>query len=597
MTDETSAVIADGGGLGYGTLSDPGHTQAHRGRPAGEIPTSEDLSGGDDQLWLLDDRGKAGVQGIEATTTVWTRTSLLSAYAVIWLVFFVNTMQNGATSSLMPWVTSSFRKHSLTPTVHLMSQIVGGLFKLSLARILDVFGRPQGYLLSILLTTVGLAVMAVCRNIETYTAAQVLYTIGFGGLDYCLSIFLADTSSLQNRALVFAFSSSPYIITTWLSGPLSEAFLHGPGFRWAFATFAMLTTVVSLPLYALFMHNYRKAQRRGLVASGKSDRTMLQSLVHHGREFDVVGMLLICAGLTCVLLPLNLYSRQDLGWHSPLVLLSLALGILLVGFFVVWESSYAPVRFVPYRLLMDRTVFGACVLACVTFVSFYTWDAYFPSFLQVVNGLSVTQASYVSQIYSIGSCFWALLVGIAIRRTGRFKWLALYFGVPLLMVGVGLMICFRQPNVHVGYLVMCQIFIAIAGGTIVVCEQTAVMAATSHEHVAIVLAIEGVFASIGAAIGLTAAAAIWQSVFPRKLREYLPESELKHLDEIYGRLDVQLSYPLGSPARIAIQRAYGDGQKTMLLSGTTVLVVALVATAMWRDINVKNMKQVRGNVM
>jgi len=183
-------------------------------------------------------------------------------------------------------------------------------------------------------------------------------------------------------------------------------------------------------------------------------------------------------------------------------------GLLLIAF-ALYEKYLAPVTFIPFDLLFDRTVLGACILAAVLFVSFFIWNSYFQSFLQVVNGLTITEASYVGNIYSIGSCFWSLVVGVLIRWTGRFKWLALYFGVPLNILGVGLMIAFRQPDVNVGYVIMCQIFIAFAGGTLVICEQLAAMAATSHQLVAVVLAVEGMYSNIGGAIGSTVAAAVW----------------------------------------------------------------------------------------
>ena len=394
-----------------------------------------------------------------------------------------------------------------------------------------------------------------------------------------------------------AYSSSPNLITAWLSGPIAEAFLHGPGFRWAFATFSLATPLVTLPLYALFVQNHHEAKRRGLMSQNRMGRTVWQSLLHHAVDFDLVGAALLSLGMALFLLPFNIYPRQELGFYSPLVIALLIGGIVLLLFFAAWESCYAPVRFIPYHLLMDGTVLGSCIMACLTFASFYIWDAYFGSFLQVVNGLSVSQASYVTHIYGVGACFWALVVGLIIRRTGRFRGLALYFGMPLLIIGVCLMIRFRQPNANVGWLVLCQVLIAIAGGTLVICQQTAIMAAASHQYVAVLLAVDAMFAALGAAIGLTAAAAIWQSVFLTKLRVHLPSSELKNLDRIYGQLDVQLSYPIGSPGRIAIQRAYGDGQKTMLLWGAGLLVPAVLSVAAWRDINVKHAQQARGNVV
>ncbi|CAM1509362.1 Fc.00g031010.m01.CDS01 [Cosmosporella sp. VM-42] len=560
----------------------------HQTAPTGtdsdsEVPVSPDV--------------QPGVQNIQAITSAWTRPALITAYVMIWVIYFVDSMQQGSTGLLTPYVASNFQHHSLTPTVGIMSSIIGGVWKLTLAKILDIFGRPQGYFLSIFLLTIGLIMMAGCNTVETYAAAQVFYWVGYNGLDYSLSIFIADTSHLKNRGLMFAYASSPYIITTWTSGPISEAFLKGPGFRWGFGVFCIVTPVVTLPLFGLFMHYFYKAKSMGLVPERNSGRTFYESFIYYAREFDAIGLLLITAGIALFLLPFNIYSYQGEQWKAPIVICFLVFGFLLIISFAVWEKFYAPVKFLPFHLLTDRTVLGACILAFTVFVSFYIWDSYFTSFLQVVCGLSVTRTGYVANIYSIGACFWSLIVGWWIRRTGKFKWICLFFGVPFTILGVGLMIKFRQPDVNIGYIVMCQIFIAFAGGTIVICEQTAAMAAVSHQYVAVVLAMEGMFSSIGGGVGSSVAAAIWQGVFPQALAKYLPEEEQGNLTAIYGDLITQLSYPIGSPARDAIQKAYGEAQRMMLIGATCVLVVAVGAVAMWRDINVKNFKQVKGRVV
>ncbi|KAG6026327.1 hypothetical protein E4U40_002190 [Claviceps sp. LM458 group G5] len=560
----------------------------------------DDDSSGDEQDGLLGDNAQSQQQGVrtmEAITSVWTKTALVAAYAMIWVIYFADSLQQATTGNLTPYVTSAFKQHSLTPTVSITSNIVGGVFKLTLAKVLDVFGRPQGYLLSIILTTLGLVMMAVCRNVETYAAAQVFYWVGFNGLGYCLSIFVADTSSLQNRGLMLAFTTSPYIITTWIAGPLAQRFLEGPGFRWGFGIFALVTPCVTLPLYVLFMKNYRKAKQRGLIGPRKTALTFWQTLVHYAREFDIIGLVLVSVGLALFLLPFNIHTRQVDGWRSPLIISSLVIGPLLLCAFAIWETFYAPVQFLPYALLTDRTVVGACALAAVSFIGFYIWNSYFRSFLQVVNGLSVAQASYVGSIYSIGSCFSAIFVGLFIRRTGRYKALSLYFAVPATVFGVWSMRSALQPEAQIGYTVVYQVLIACAGGALVITQQTAAMAAASHQYLAVVLAVDSLFSAIGAAIGLTVSATIWQAVFPQKLKVYLPESARGNFTAIYGQLDVQLSYPLGSPTRVAIQRAYGDGQRAMLVVSSAVLLLSFVAVGLWRDVNIQNVKQVRGNVM
>lgn len=412
-----------------------------------------------------------------------------------------------------------------------------------------------------------------------------------------MSIFIADTSALKNRALMFAFASSPYIITTWLGGPIAESVLAGPGYAWGFGIFAIVTPIITMPLFGVFMHNYYKAKKQGLVVKEKSGRTTWESIKYYFVQFDVIGLVLVIAGFALFLLPFNIYQKQAEGWKSPMIIAMIVIGGLLLIAFALWERFFAPVKFLPWELLTDRTVLGACVLAAVLFVSFYIWDSYFSSFLQVVNNLDITPSSYILNIYSIGSCFWSIIVGVLVRWSGRFKWLALYFGVPLTILGVGLMIQFRQPDVNIGYIIMCQIFIAFAGGTLVICEQMAVMAAVEHQYVAVVIAMEGMFSSVGGAIGSTVAAAVWQGVFPVKLMEYLPEESQSNFTEIYGDLVTQKSYPVGSATRDAIERAYGDAQKNMLIVATAVLVLAIGATAVWRDIKVKEFKQTKGNVV
>ena len=543
-----------------------------------------------------DTNAQPGVQNIEAVTVAWTTNALIFAYVIIWITYFVESMLGGTSTALDPYVTSTFGRHSLIPTVGILSSVIGGVSNFTIAKILDVFGRPQGYLFCICLATVGLIMMAACNNIEAYAAAQVFYAVGNNGLQYSLGVFVADTSSLRNRGLMQSLAWSSNLITCWLAGPISQGFLRGPGWRWCFGMFTILVPAVTLPLFGLLLYNYFKAKKQGLVPKRESQRTPWQTFLYYCREFDAVGLILLSAGVALFLLPFNLYDMQTKGWRSPLIICLLVFGIVLMIIFVVWERFFAPVTFIPYSLLLDRTVFGACMLVAALYMSHACWASYFSSFLQVVYGLSVTNASYVTQTYNVGVVLSNLAVGVLIHYTGRYKPACLYFGFPLSIFGLGLMINFREPGGNIGYIVMCQIFISLACGTIIVCNEIAIMAAASHQHIAVVLAVLGLFGHIGRAIGFTISAAIWQGVLPRRLAEYLPASELHNLHRIYASIKTQLSYAVGSPARVAIQHAYADAQMDLLIAGTAVWVVGLMGTLMWRDIRVIGIKQTKGHV-
>ncbi|KAI1471295.1 MFS general substrate transporter [Daldinia caldariorum] len=574
-------------------------THTPNDKEGGVVDNQPQSSEASNDIDAIDSDAQAGVQKIEATTKVWSMSHLILAYVFIWIIYFVDSMQQGMGTLLNPYVTSAFALHSLTATTGVMSGIIGGVSKLTLAKILDIWGRPQGFLIVVLLMTVGLVMMAACNNVETYAAAQVFYWVGYNGVSYSLSVFIADTSHLKNRALMLAFISSPYIITVWISAPMTDSILSvsGIGWRWGFGIFSIITPIMCLPLFFLFTWNYQKAKKEGLIVNTPSGRTTWESIKYYFWQFDVICLILVTGGFALFLLPFNIYSYQYYGWKDPLVICLIIFGGLLLIGSVVWERFFAPVKFMPWELLKDRTVLGACILSAVLFVEYYIWTAYFSSFLQVVLNLDVTQTGYIGNIYSLGSCFFSFVVGFLIRWTGRFKWITLYFGVPVTILSIGLLIHFRQPGTHLGWIIMCEILYAFAGGACVIGEQMAVMAAAAHQHVAVVLAMEGMFSSVGGAIGGTVSAAIWTGVFPTALAKYLPAESQANLTAIYSQLPVQLSYPVGSPTRDAIILAYGDGLRWMFVAATAVTVLGLVSVAVWRDIKVSDFKQVKGRVI
>lgn len=263
--------------------------------------------------------------------------------------------------------------------------------------------------------------------------------------------------------------------------------------------------------------------------------------------------------------------------------------------FILWETFFAPKPLLQFSFLSDRTVIGACLLDATYQLCYYCWDNYFTSFLQVVNDLSVAEAGYVSNTFNVVSGVLLLIVGVLIRKTGRFKWL-LWIAVPLYIFAQGLMIYFRRPNQSVGYLVMCQVFISIGGSVFILIEQLSILAAVDHRHVASVLALLNVVGTIGDAMGATISGVIWQNTYPNALKIYLPDSAMPEFDNIYEDLDTQLSYAVGTPVRLAIQEAYGYAQTRMLAVGTGIMGLAFIWTMMIRNIDLKKVPQVKGMV-
>lgn len=310
----------------------------------------------------------------------------------------------------------------------------------------------------------------------------------------------------------------------------------------------------------------------------------------------MAGVFLFAAGFVIFLLPFTLAATAPNGWKTGYVIAMIVLGFILIMSFGLYEIYLAPVPFLNHKILVDRTVLGACLLDMTYQVSYYCYASYLSSFLQVVYELDVASAGYVANTFSAVSFVFLFLAGWLIRVTGRFKWL-LWFCVPLYILGLGLMIHFRQPGGYIGYIVMCEIFFSVAGSIFILCVQLAVLAAVDHQHVAAVLAMLFVMGSIGDAVGSAISGAIWTNTFLPELERRLPESASANLYPIYESLTAQLSYAVGSPERIAIDQAYGYAQTRMLASGTAFMALGFIWVAMIKNLNVKTMTQTKGNVL
>ncbi|KAK3202588.1 hypothetical protein GRF29_154g115386 [Pseudopithomyces chartarum] len=564
--------------------------------------TEKDQISGDhsneDADQTVDTDFQKGVQEIEAVTIVWSKGSMIAAFAMMWIIYFVQGLAGSVGGALLPYVTSAFAMHSLTATTGVVSAIIGGISNLSIAKILDVFGRPQGFFIAAVIATIGLIMSAACTNVEMYSASQVFYTIGMNGIGYSMSVFIADSTTLHNRGLVQALTSSPGMITVWIGGPISTAFLAGSGWRWAFGMLSILVPAVTAPLFVLFTYRFIQAKRRGLVPACDSGRTTLQSLHYYAQEFDLIGLICLSAGVAFFLLPFNLYTQQAKGWGSALTISFLVVGIVLLIAFAPWERFGAKKSLVPWALLKDRTVLGASLASFTLFLSYGCWNAYFTSILQVVNNLSVSDASYIMAGYTVCSTISAILTGVVMSITGRFKAITLYVSLPLMILGTGLLIHFRRPDGKVGYVVMSVLFMAAGSGISTMTIEIAILAAMkTQQFFAIAIALVSTTGSIGLAVGLTISSAIWQQTFPTRLAAYLPEEDMPNYVMIYADITMQLAYPPGTPTRLAIQKAYGDSQKYLFIAATCAWALAVVGTLMWKDINIKVMKQTKGRVI
>ncbi|PNS15977.1 cell division control protein 42 [Sphaceloma murrayae] len=515
---------------------------------------------------------QAGVKRLEATTSTWSKKSLLIAYFSVYLMAFITSLEQQVTIGLSAFATSAFSTHSLLATILVVQSVVLSVVKPPMSKIADVFGRLEAFTICIFLYVIGYIMQAGSNNVRTYASAAIFYSAGQTGLQILQQIFVADTSNLLNRALVSTIPDIPFLINVWVGPEVTQSVLSGPGWRWGYGVWTIVLPVAFIPLALSLFLNQRKASRQGLLPpSPFAGYSVKQSLTNLWYELDFFGLILLSAAIALILIPLTLASRASGGWSNASIIAMIVIGIACLVVFPFWERStkLAPHAFFPKDLFTKVTVLAGVAIAFFYFMAFYlSVFPYFYSYLLVVHGQSVTTAGRITQTFTFTSTVTSIIISFIIKYTKHYKYF-ITLGGAIYTVGIGLMLRYRTIGASTGTLVGCQIAVGIGGGMLNVPAQLGVQASAKHQQVAAATAIFLTILEIGGAVGSSISGAIWTNNLLPKLQAYLPPETQVNATDIYGSVVVaSTGWPMGDPTRDAINRAY---QETM----TKLLIVAV----------------------
>jgi EmrB/QacA subfamily drug resistance transporter len=149
------------------------------------------------------------------------------------------------------------------------------------------------------------------------------------------------------------------------------------------------------------------------------------------RSFDLAGAVTITAGLVAIVFAIVRTSTN--GWGSPKTLGVLAVGLALIGVFLLIEGRLSARPLVPLRIFRSRSVTGANVVVFLLGCSIFAMWYFLSLYLQQVLGYSPIQAGVsflpMTAAIVVGSTFagrltnrvgaaWMLTVGMAMSAAG-----------------------------------------------------------------------------------------------------------------------------------------------------------------------------------
>ncbi|KFZ17872.1 hypothetical protein V502_04377 [Pseudogymnoascus sp. VKM F-4520 (FW-2644)] len=556
--------------------------------PKHEVSDSEPRTSDDSSKHIYGAKS-LGVKRIEAISAQFTGLDRIILFCSIFLVAYAYGLDGTIRYTYQPLATASFSQHSLLATITVLRSIIAAAAQPAAAKIADVFGRVELVIIAIIFYVVGTIVEATSNGVTAFAAGAVIYQVGYTVIMLLAEVLIGDLTSLRSRLFFSYIPAAPFIINTWVSGDVTSAVLKDSNWRWGVGMWAIIFPICAMPLLITLLLAGRRADRAGTLASFKTPFQALgwkQLAIELFWQLDVIGIILIIAVFALILVPLTLAGGVKETWKTAKIIAPLVFGVLTIPIFILWEKNCKH-PMVPFRLLKDRGVWSALLVAIMLNTAWYMQGDYLYTVLIVAFDESVKSATRISSLYSFVSVITGIITGVVVRFV-RYLKPFIVVGTALFTVAFGLLIHFRGGTGGANHsgIIGAQILLGIAGGLFPYTTQASIQAATKHEHLAVITALFLANYSVGGAFGNAISGAIWTQVLPSKLASKLsavtPDASIAV--SAYGDpFTFIASYAVGTPERAAVIGAYQETQRLLCITGICLSVPLIVFGLLTRN--------------
>jgi EmrB/QacA subfamily drug resistance transporter len=275
---------------------------------------------------------------------------------------------------------------------------------------IDRFGARPAWLASLALFTLGSLLCGLSWSAGSLIAMRVVQGLGGGLLMTLFQTIIARRAAGQPFGRVMALVGAPMLLGPVLGPVLGGVLVDGPGWRWIF--------LINLPFCA--------------AAAWAAARVLPDDRRDTPARLDALGLALLSPALVGIVWGLSRAGTD--GGFGPATLLSLAVGILLLAWFVV-HALRVDEPVVDLRLFRSRNFTVAAALMFLGMVALLGTILLVPLYYQQVHGFSPLHAGLLMAPNGIGSAASLTLAG---RLTERFGVRPVALTGALLLLGVAL---------------------------------------------------------------------------------------------------------------------------------------------------------------
>lgn len=399
--------------------------------------------------------------------------------------------------------------------IAIVSSIVPAVVTSLVGELSDIFGRRPFLLFGCAMSIVGLLLGGLATSLRMVIIGQVFNGLGIG-CSFLATPLLQEIVPNKQRpevtALAAGIASISFIAAPIIEGVFIAKGYGGPldGFRIGFYVGAALYAIVGLGLVVF----YRPAPR-----PNPEDLTVFQKL----RKLDLIGVVLIAAGITLFLLGIN-FGDNPYSWGSGIVLGPMITGITLIVAFAIWEWKGTDHGLLPHELFADKNFTITVIIRFVGGIALYGGQTFLPQVAVYVFGTNGLQTAVWQLPFSVSS-----VVG-AFMAAGILRWLKevripIIISLCFMTLGGGLCILIKPDVSFVTWFFSCALMGLALGSESVMLTLVAGLVVPSH-HIATAVCVALASGFLGGAVATSMYGIIYRSTITKTLAPAIAKAAL-----------------------------------------------------------------------
>jgi len=419
-----------------------------------------------------------------------------------------------------------------------------------IAKISNVIGRGQTYVMTMCLYILSYILMASAKSLNTYAAGYIFYVMGQSGTNIMNDIIISDISNARWRGFAIGVSFTPFLVTPWISGFIADSVTNGIGWRWGIGMFAILMPFGASFIITTLLYYQMRAKRMGLVQRHN------MSVYEFCSQIDLGGLVLFSGGFALVLIPLTLAATTTSRWKTPYIDALIAIGVALLVAFPFYERLVARCPFMPPSYFKNVTISLCLFFIATDSIGFSCTHAYLYTWATVARNFSVRDATFYNATNGVISCSMGITAGLLMMWTRRYKWL-IVIGAVLRLIGYGVMIRLRGASNSTFELFFVQAIQGLGSGIMQTNLLVPAQISVSHAQMPQITALLICFSFLGSSIGACIAGGIYTNTIGPALKKHLGQEATPALIQTLSNSIVGVAPTWGSPQRIAVNLAVG----------------------------------------